>query len=178
VSARLRPLVVIRVAGMVAHHAVELGAGVGLVFQPELGLPGAAALWAAVVAAELLVLGPYRSGAERLRAAAAGTTLAGVGVHYMLWPWEVRGGLPRLCQAEGLSSAQLPWYEAVLLAWAAGAVGSLAVDVGGGRRRWALVGVVAAPLLARSARHHFAWVTDQARTRPRWWNRAVRAGRG
>lgn len=177
VPARLRPLVVARVAGMAAHHAVELGAGVGLVFQPELGLAGAGVLWAAVVAGDLLVLGPRRSGTGRLRAAAAGTALAGVAVHYLLWPWELRRGLPRLRSAEGLSPAQLPWYEAVLLGWAAAAAGSLVADVGRGRRRWALVGAVAAGPLAVSARHHFRWVTEQARTRPRWWNRAVQPGR-
>lgn len=162
---------------MVAHHAVELGAGVGLVLQPELGLPGAGALWAGVVAGDLLLLAPDGSRAHRARAAAAGVALAGVATHYLLWPWEVRRGVPRLRGAEGLSRRQLPWYEAVLLEWAVAAVGSLVADVDPGHRRWALVGVAAAGPLALSARHHFRWVTEQARLRPRWWNRAVQAGR-
>ena len=31
--------------GMLAHHLFELVAGVGLVFQPQLGLRGSSALW-------------------------------------------------------------------------------------------------------------------------------------
>lgn len=172
----LRPLVLARAAGMVAHHGFELAAGVGLVFQPELGLAGAAALWAAVVAGDVALLAPRRSPRGRLRAAAAGLSLAGVVVHYVVWPWELRRGVPRLLAAEGFSRRQLPFYDVVLLAWAAAAAGSLLVDVRGRRRRWALVGVLAVPPLVGSARHHFAWVGERAREAPAWWNRAVRPG--
>ncbi len=41
-----RTLHVLTAAGAIAHHGFELLAGVGLVFQPYLGLGGAAALWA------------------------------------------------------------------------------------------------------------------------------------
>jgi hypothetical protein len=40
-----RPLHGLTSAGAIAHHGFELGAGVGLVFQPDLGLAGAGALW-------------------------------------------------------------------------------------------------------------------------------------
>ena len=160
---------------MLAHHGLELGAGVGLVFQPELGLPGALGLWTAVVAGDLGLLAPRRSPLGRARALAAGVSLAGVLVHYLLWPWELRRGLPRLTAAEGVRGRQLAVYDAILLGWAASAAGSLLVDVPGSRRRWALVGaaVALAPLVA-SARHHFTWVTAEAAEHPAWWNRALR----
>lgn len=172
----IRPLVVGRAAGMVAHHAFELAAGVGLVFQPELGLAKAVALWAAVVGGDLAVLAPRGGGAVagRVRAAAAGTALAGVAVHYVVWPWELRRGVPRLLQAEGLSARQLPYYDGVLLAWAAASAASLVADVPPAYRRWALVGGVALAPLVASSRHHFRWVTEQARVAPAWWNRAMR----
>lgn len=170
-------MVVARVAGLVAHHGFELGAGVGLVFQPELGLPGSALLWAALVGADLAVTAPRSSGADRVRAAAAGLALAGVAVHYVVWPWELRRGLPRLQEAEGLGAAQLPYYDAVLLGWAAASAASLVVDVAPARRRWALVGLAALAPLVGSARHHFRWVREEAVRAPAWWNRAVQPGR-
>ena len=35
-----RPFTALSALGAAAHHAYELGAGVGLVFQPQMGLPG------------------------------------------------------------------------------------------------------------------------------------------
>src|SRR5207237_10339479 len=40
-----RPLHALACLGAASHHAFELAAGVGLVFQPYLGLAGAFALW-------------------------------------------------------------------------------------------------------------------------------------
>jgi hypothetical protein len=37
------------------------------------------------------------------------------------------------------------------------------------------VGFATLPLLRRSARHHFSWLEQQARTSPAWWNRGVAA---
>ena len=40
-----RPFTAVAVLATAAHHGFELWAGVGLVFQPFLTLPGAVALW-------------------------------------------------------------------------------------------------------------------------------------
>lgn len=163
-------------AGMVAHHGFELAHGVGLVFQPELGLGGAAALWFAVVGGEMALASRRWRGGGRLRATAAGMSLAGVLVHYVLWPWEVRGGIPRLVAAEGLPANRLGWYDAILLGWAGTAALALVADSATGERRWVVLGVLAAPVLVRSARYHFTWVREAAVRAPAWWNRALQGG--
>lgn len=162
-----------RVSGMLAHHGFELAGGVGLVFQPELGLRGSIAFWVATAAADVLLATTDRPGYGRWRAAVAGLALAGVAVHYVVWPWELRLGLPRLTAAEGLRSEQLPMYDTILLGWAAAALTALVTDSGPGERRWAAAGFAAMPLLVGSARHHFRWIGEQARESPAWWNRAV-----
>jgi len=156
---------------MVAHHGFELGNGVGLVFQPELGLGGAIALWSAAVGVDVGLASRRSRGGGRLRAAGAGISLAGVLVHYIVWPWELRNGIPHLQSAEGLPADRLGWYDAILLGWAGASALALAADSDPGERRWALLGVLAAPVLVKSARHHFAWVRDAAVTSPAWWNR-------
>jgi len=163
---------------MVAHHGFELGNGVGLVFQPELGLGGAIALWSAAVGVDVGLASRRSGGGGRLRAAGAGISLAGVLVHYVVWPWKLRNGIPHLQSAEGLPADRLGWYDAILLGWAGASALALAVDSDPGERRWALLGVLAAPVLVKSARHHFAWVRDAAVTSPAWWNRGVRPEAG
>lgn len=158
---------------MVAHHGFELGSGVGLVFQPELGLGGASLLWGAIVAGEVLLNQVDGRSGGRFRSAAAGLALAGVLVHYMLWPWELRRGLPRLQAAEGLRSEQLRTYDAILLGWGAAAAMAVLFDGEPGQRRWAVAGLAATPLLIGSARHHFRWVSRKAVETPAWWNRAL-----
>jgi len=171
---RFRPATLARLAGMVAHHGFELGHGVGLVFQPELGLGGAAALWSAAAGVDAGLASRRWRGGGRLRAAGAGMSLAGAAVHYIVWPWELRKGVPRLLSAEGLPADRLGWYGAILLGWAGASALALAVDSAPGERRWALLGVLAAPMLVKSARHHFAWVREAAVSSPAWWNRGVR----
>jgi hypothetical protein len=171
-----RPLALLAVAGTAAHHSFELASGVGLVGQPELGLTRAGAFWIAELVswAALAARGGRR--ADGLLAALAGASLAGVGVHFVLWPWK-RGrlGLPVLTEAEGLSPKQLPPYNTILWGWAVASAGSLTFEIPSEPRRWALVGAASLPLLVLSARHHFQWVKGQAETNPAWWNRGLRA---
>ena len=42
-----------------------------------------------------------------------------------------------------------------------------------GARRWFVLGVFTALPFRVSAKHHFAWATQQARTNPAWWNRGL-----
>ena len=168
-----RPFSALTAAGTAAHHGYELGAGVGLVFQPELGLPGAVALWSGALPAWVAIAAKASDRWDRAIAAFAGVSLAGVAVHYLLWPFEVRKGIPRLTEAEGLSPSQLPAYNAVLHTWALASAASLLREVPRGQRRWALAGLAAIPIFRVSARYHFRWVSEQAETNPAWWNRGV-----
>ena len=168
-----RPFHALTCAGAAAHHAFELGVGVGLVFQPWLGLPGAAVLWGTQLPAWFAAAA---RGSERWNgplAAAAGLSLGGAAIHYTLWPWKLRGGLPYLIEAEGVPPDRLPAYNAVLWAWMAVAAAALIRETPRGLRRWAVVGFAAAVPLRASARHHFVWIREQARTNPAWWNRAL-----
>jgi len=172
-----RPWTVLTAALTAAHHGVELSSGIGLVGQPELGLVGSGALWAAQIPAWVALAARGGRRWDRLLAVWSGVALGGVVVHFLVWPWR-RGalGLPVLTEAEGLSASTLPSYNALLYGWGAASVLSIALDVPRRDRRWALFGLAALPVLRISARHHFSWIVDQAATRPAWWNRGVQPG--
>ncbi len=171
-----RPFHVIAALGTAAHHGYELNAGVGLVFQPWLGLPGSVAYWATSL--PLLAWASARGGArfDKPLAFATGAALAGAGVHFTIWPWRLRRGLPMLTEAEGLAAGQLPAYNAILWAWALASVLALAHETPSGARRWFAVGVLSGLPLRASAKHHFVWATEQSRSNPAWWNRGLQGG--
>lgn len=165
------------VAGTAAHHGFELAAGVGLVFQPYLGLPGATAAWCVALPTWtwLALKGDGRH--DRPLAVLAGVSLAGALLHFKMWPvgWRRLGGrlaLPVLVEAEGLSPSQLSKYNAILYAWTGASLAALVGGTPKGRRRFALLGLAAGVPLSASARHHFDWLGVEARERPAWWNRA------
>jgi hypothetical protein len=100
--------------------------------------------------------------------------LAGVVVHFSLWPWRRNTlGIPVLTEAEGLSSSTLPAYNSLLYVWAIASISSVIREVRPGARRWALVGLATVPLSRRSAQHHFSWLKEEALTNPAWWNRGA-----
>jgi hypothetical protein len=168
----LRPLHTVTATAAAAHHAFELGAGTGLIFQPELGLGGAAALWGTWFPAWVAAARWGSRRWDRPLAFGAGMSVGAVVLHYRLWAWERRRGLPWLTEAEGLRREQLGAYNAVLYAW--GAAAALAAALETPRRwRWAAAGFGAAQLFRGRARRHFEWVREQAATDPAWWNRAV-----
>ena len=158
-----------------AHHGFELSSGVGLVLQPELGLGLAGALWGAGMPAWIrLAERDNDTRWDPLLAMWSGASLAGVIVHFSLWPWRRNKlGIPILIEAEGLSTTILPAYNVLLHVWAAASTLSILRELHPGTRRWALVGLAAAPLLRRSARHHFSWLQQEALTNPAWWNRGA-----
>jgi len=158
-----------------AHHGFELSSGVGLVLQPELGLGFAGAFWGTAIPAWIrLAAKPEDTKWDPLLAAFSGASLAGMVIHFSLWPWRRNKlGVPVLTEAEGLSSSSLPAYNALLYAWATASTLSLICEGRPGTRRWALVGLGTVPLLRRSAQHHFSWLTQQALTNPAWWNRGA-----
>jgi hypothetical protein len=156
------------------HHGFELSSGIGLVGQPELGLVGASALWAAQIPTWISLAAKGGKQWDRLLAVWSGAALGGAVVHFLIWPWRQSAlGLPILAEAEGLGASKLPPYNTILYGWAAASVLSIALEVPRRERRWALLGLAALPLLRLSAKHHFSWIVDQAATRPAWWNRGV-----
>ena len=161
-----------------AHHGFELSSGVGLVGQPELGLGGASALWAAQIPTWIALAAKGGKRWDRLLAVWSGAALAGAVVHFVIWPWR-RGALriPILTEAEGLGVALLPAYNTLLYGWGVASALSIALEIPPRDRRWALLGLAALPLLRRSAKHHFSWIVDQAATEPAWWNRGVQDAR-
>jgi len=163
-------------AGTAAHHGFELGNGIGLVWQPELGLTGSGAFWVVELGLWFLVAARGSRRWDGVLALLSGAGLAGVIVHFTLWPWRRnRFGIPVLTEAEGLPPSRLPAYNTILGLWGLASILSL-LELSPSRRRWALVGLAGLPLLRRSARHHFAWATTEADVHPAWWNRGLRSG--
>ena len=170
-----RPFAAGSALGALAHHSFETRAGVGLVFEPELGRRGAIALWGALFPAMLLSAARPGRPHERFSAVNAGIGAAGVAVHFAAWPWSLRRGMPMLDEAEGLTQEQMPAYNAVLWFWGISSVLSLAVEADRGSRRLGVaVGLINFPILLASARHHFRWAREQAALEPERWSPALR----
>lgn len=158
------------------HHGFELSTGIGIVLQPEMGLAGAGALWGSQLPAWLALASRGGPRWDRVLAVWSGAALAGVTVHFILWPLRrSRVGLPVLAEAEGLDARGLAFYNALLYAWGATSALSLVCEIPRGARRWAVVGLATLPLQLVSARHHFDWVRGESDARPAWWNRALAA---
>jgi hypothetical protein len=172
-----RPFHVLTCIGAAAHHGFELGAGVGLVFQPYLGLTGGGLLWGTLIPVWLATALRGSARWDRALGFATGMSLGAVVLHFVLWPWTNRGGIPVLVQAEGLRPGQLPAYNTVLYAWAVPAAVALVRETP--RSAWpaAAAGFTSALLFRGSAERHFTWVREQAKSSPAWWNRAL-IGRG
>jgi hypothetical protein len=168
-----RPFTAATQVGTAAHHAFELAAGVGLVFQPELGLPGSLALWSTALPLGFVTAVRSEDRLEPMLAYSRGAALGGVVVHFMLWPWRARP-LPLLDEAEGLSARQLPYYNALLYAWAAMGAAALLRETPRRSRTWAALGLASTVLFRKSADYHFKWASEQARVNPQWWNRGLR----
>jgi hypothetical protein len=168
-----RPFAAASTLGLLAHNAFETRAGVGLVFEPQLGRRGAIAFWSVLFPLGLLAASRGGKPAEHLSAFNAGIGVAGVAVHFKAWPWSLHGGLPMLDEAEGLRDDQLPTYNAVLWAWGVASVLSILVETHRGSRRFALAGLLNFPILLASAKHHFEWARGQARLEPERWSAAL-----
>jgi hypothetical protein len=170
-----RPYTAAAIAGTTAHHTFELAAGVGLVWQPELGLPGALALWGTVLPFGFAQAARSDDAWEPMLAFSRGAALAGVVTHFLLWPWTRKAGvLPWLTEAEGLKGRQVPAYNTLLHLWGAAALAALAKETPKRSRKWAAVGMASTLAFRKSAEYHFRWATEQAKVNPKWWNRGLR----
>lgn len=152
-----------------AHQLLELCAGSGVIGQHRVGLPAAVSLatlldagWAA------MALGERRW--ERALALGAGTAMAAPALHYTLFPWRVRCGIPVLEEAEGLKGLPLASYVTLLYLW--GVSGVVATRrLPSSSRPWTLAGIGVAVAFRQLAFHHLVWIQAEARRNPRWWNR-------
>jgi hypothetical protein len=168
-----RPLHLITSFATMAHHGFELGAGTGLIMQPELGLAGSAAFWGVTLPAWSVAAARGSDRWDRPLAIVAGLGLGGAVVHFTLWPSTWRFGLPLLREAEGLTPGHLPPYNAILYVWGLAAAAALAKETPPAARRWAMVGFATAFAVRPNVRRHFDWLQHQARNHPAWWNRAL-----
>lgn len=171
-----RPFTFLTALGTAAHHTFEVRAGVGLVFEPFIGRRGAVAMWAtglpAWAAAAWLGEG---EAIEKWLALNTGAGLAGGIVHFVEWPWELRGGIPFLIEAEGMTPERLPPYNTILQLWVLAGAFALAWETPRHARRWALAGLLLGEPLRRSAVHHFRWAHEQAERDPERWSPVLRA---
>jgi hypothetical protein len=169
-----KPLNALATLGAAGHNGFERWAGVGVFLEPWIGRRASNALWGVVlpVGFARAVLGDDRD--EPLLAFNAGLAVAGMGVHFVDWPWSLRwGAVPWLDEAEGLSAAQLPAYNAILWLWLVGGLGSLLLETRREHFKYALAGLATMPLLLESARHHFTWAKQQAHRDPSRWSDAL-----
>jgi hypothetical protein len=169
-----RPFAAGSTLGLLAHNAFETRAGVGLVFEPQLGHRGSRIFWGLVIPIGLLAAAREGRTAERISALNAGIGVAGVAVHFKAWPWSLHRGVPMLDEAEGLRDDQLAAYNSVLWAWGVSSAISLLTETAPGSRRFALAGLLQFPILLASADHHFRWAREQAQLDPERWSPALR----
>jgi hypothetical protein len=171
-----RPFTVLTALGTAAHHAFEVRAGVGLVFEPFIGRRAAVAMWA--LALPGWALAGWRAegeGMDRWIALNNGAGLAGGIVHFVEWPWELRHGIPYLTEAEGMTQAQLPAYNRVLHLWTLAGLLAVALETPRHARRQVLLGLLLGEPLRRSAVHHFRWAREQAERDPERWSPVLRS---
>lgn len=153
------------------HQTVELALGTGVIGQAQVGFPAAVAL-SSVFDGTWMAASLRRRPPQRLLATTAGVAVGVPFIHFTLWPWSVKRGLPLLTEAEGLPRSSMGLYNAVLYLWAvAGMVASLR-DTPRRMRPWAIVGFLAVIGFRPVAKQHFQWIAQEAQRNPQWWNRA------
>jgi hypothetical protein len=169
-----KPLNAIATAGSAAHHAFERRAGVGVFLEPWLGRRKTDGFWSVMLSYGFITALRGRRRDEPTLAFNAGIATAGALVHFSEWPWSLRlGFIPWLDEAEGLAPAQMPAYNTILLTWLLSGAGSILLETRRENLKFALAGLCTAPLLAMSARHHFAWAAEQARQDPARWSASL-----
>jgi hypothetical protein len=169
-----KPLNALATLGAAGHNGFERWAGVGVFLEPWIGRRASNVLCSVTlpVGFARALHGQDRDGP--LLAFNAGLAIAGMTVHFVDWPWSLRWGLlPWLDEAEGLTPAQLPAYNAILWAWLLAGVGSLVRETSREHLKYGFAGLATAPLLLESARHHFAWAKRQAQKDPEHWSAAL-----
>ena len=157
-------------AATAGHQLLELCLGSGVIGQHRVGLPAATAL-------SLMVDGGWVAMAlaqrrwDRAVALGAGTAIAAPVLHYTLFPWRLRFGVPVLEEAEGQHGVALIAYQVVLYVWGLSGVAATR-QLPKSTRPWTLAGMAVALGFRQLASSHLTWIRQEARRNPRWWNRA------
>ncbi len=141
-----------------------------MIGQHRVGLPTAAALSVLADVGWVAMALDHR-GWDRALAVGAGTALAAPALHYTLFPWRLRFGVPVLAEAEGQHGLALTGYVALLYLWGASGVVA-ALQLPRSSRRWTLAGMALAMAFRQLASSHLVWIQQEARRNPQWWNRA------
>jgi hypothetical protein len=158
-------------AATTTHQVLELALGTGIIGQAQAGFPGALAA-STLMDVSWIAAARRDHPPERLLAFGAGVAIATPLLHFTLFPWETRRGLPVLTEAEGLPESVMPLYNAVLYAWAGAGLLAALRDTPRRHRPWVLAGAAAVVGIRPTAQRHFAWMEQEAQRNPRWWNRA------
>ena len=158
-------------AATTTHQVLELALGTGIIGQAQAGFPGALAA-STVMDAGWIVAARRERPPERLLAFGAGVAIMTPILHFTLWPWRVRRGVPVLTEAEGLPASVMPLYNAVLYGWAGAGVLAAVRDTPRRHLGWVLAGVLAVIGIRPVAQRHFAWMEREAQRNPQWWNRS------
>lgn len=154
-----------------AHQVLELALGTGIIGQAQAGFPGALAA-STVMDAGWIYAARRERPPERLLAFGAGVAIMTPILHFTMWPWERRRGVPVLTEAEGLPESVMPLYNAVLYAWAGAGLLATVRDTPKRHLPWVLAGIVAVIRIRPTAQAHFRWMAQEAVRNPRWWNRS------
>jgi hypothetical protein len=155
------------------HQALELALGTGIIGQAQAGFTGALAASTAMDAGWLFAA-TRKDPPERLLAFSAGVAIMTPVLHFTLFPWQLRRGLPVLTQAEGLPASVMPLYNAVLYGWAGAGVLAAVRDTPRRYRPFVAAGILAVIAIRPMAKEHFAWMEREAARNTRWWNRSWR----
>ncbi|RXW33557.1 hypothetical protein [Propioniciclava flava] len=156
-----KPLHVLTLAAIIAHHGIEAAAGIGVPGEPYIGRRRATFLWTAVFAGNAYALTRKSRELGLLTAFANGAYQALALQHYIDWPWRLRKGVPIIQEAEELPERWLPAYNtALLVATGLSSVACLR-EQGPGARRAHLLGLVTLPWQLASARRHQQWLQAQ-----------------
>ena len=153
------------------HQVLELALGTGIIGQAQAGFAGALAASTALDAGWLYAA-TREDPPERLLAFGAGVAIMTPVLHFTLFHWRVRKGVPVLTEAEGLPGAVMPLYNAVLYAWAGAGLLAAVRDTPRRHLPFVILGILAVIAIRPMAQQHFAWIEREAVRNPRWWNRS------
>ena len=158
-----RPFNALAALGAAGHNGFERWAGIGVFLEPWIGRRATNILWSTSLPLWFVQALGGRRRDEPMLAFNAGVAIAGATVHYVDWPWSLRFGfLPWLREAEGFRPSLLPAYNAILLLWLVGGLGSVLTETRREHLKYAAAGMATGPLLLVSARHHFVWARARA----------------
>ena len=153
------------------HQIVELAAGTGVIGASRLGLPGAIAASIALDGG-WIALARSRRRAPRTLALLSGIAVGVPAIHFVLWPWQTRRGVPWLTEAEGLPPRLMDAYNGILYAWGAAGLLALLLETPRRYRPWAVAGAASVFVARPEIEAHFRWMAKEGKRHPAWWNRA------